>query len=992
MYLNCKTYYSFKYGTWETAELVTAAADHGLASLALTNINNTCDAWYFVKQCRGAGIRPVLGVEIRNGNRFCYILLARNNDGFFRINRFLSRHLEEKKPFPDRPLLAEDIFIIYPFGYDPALLAANEFIGVQPTEINKLFTIPVHLYAAKYVIRQPVTVQDRSHYELHKLLRAIDLNVLVTMVQPEDLARPHEFFVAPARLVAKFGRYAFMATNTLRLLEDCTIDIEYGTDKTKQVYTSSPEDDRRLLEKLAHDGLLRRYGPKNTEARKRVAGELAVINNLKFNAYYLITWDLVRQAKSRGFFHVGRGSGANSIVAYCLQITEVDPIALNLYFERFLNQFRTSPPDFDIDFSWKDRDEMIDYVFRRYGAEHVSLLGAFATFRRDAAIRELGKVFGLPKSEIDRLQWLKQPEDDIQATILRNAALILGFPQHMSIHAGGMLISEKPVHQYTATVMPPKGFATSQVDMHTAEDIGLYKLDILSQRGLGHIREAVDLVQQKRGVAIDIQQVSRFQRDEAINGNLRKGNTIGCFYIESPAMRQLLAKLDCHDYPTLVAASSIIRPGVSQSGMMEQYIFRHHNPEKFSYIHPRMKEILEETHGIMIYQEDVIKVGHEFGGLDKGQCDRLRKGMSGKSRGIDPFTELEPLFYANCRGKNYSEQVIAEVWRQMKSFAGYAFSKAHSASFAVESYQSLFLKTYYPVEFMVAVMNNNGGFYSKEVYYQELLKTTATVLAPCINHSDILTNITGNTVHLGLCLVDGLNTGFMEQVTEHRRLKGPYASLPEFIDRLQPEIAQLNLLIRINAFRFTGKNKKELMWEANFLQKHSRGTTMPALFNPAPVTFILPQLQQSPLDDALDEVELLHFPLRNPFDIAADRPDRYMSVSDMAGREGQVITVMGYLVTVKESRTRHGDQMIFGTFYDHHMYWLDTLHWPAVLKSYPVTGRGFYALTGKVTIHYGKLTLEIISSQKLGIVDRSDRINELFIKDRSYLEHIRLVA
>jgi len=993
MYLNCKTYFSFKYGTFETGELVKAAAEKNVSAIALTNINNTCDAWYFVKKCREQQIKPVLGAEIRNGNNFLYLLLARNNEGFLHINHFLSEHLQQKIDFPVAPVLNKNVFVIYPLEKNVHDLQEQEFIGVQPTEVNKLFMQPVQQYAGKYVIRQPVTVQDRKRYELHKLLRAMDCNLLETQVTKQDMAAQHEFFVSPARLFEKFSRYPFIAANTMRLLESCSVDMEFGKDKTRKIYTASMEDDRRLLEKLALDGLKKRYGIKNKEAVSRVASELKVIDTMEFNAYYLITWDLIRQAKSRGFFHVGRGSGANSIVAYCLEITEVDPIALNLYFERFLNQFRSSPPDFDIDFSWKDRDEMIDYVFRRYGAQHVSLLGSFSTFRYDAATRELGKVFGLPKAEIDRLQWLREPEDNVHEKILRNAALIQGFPHHMSIHAGGMLISELPVHQYTATEMPPKGFATSQIDMHTAEDIGLFKLDILSQRGLGHIKEAVELVLKNKQLTINIQDVESFQKDPRINENLRIGNSIGCFYIESPAMRQLLYKLDCHDYATLVAASSIIRPGVSQSGMMEQYIFRHHNPDKFTYIHTAMEEILSETHGIMIYQEDVIKVGHEFGGLDKGQCDRLRKGMSGKSRGIDPFTELEPQFYTNCRAKGFSEQVILEVWRQMKSFAGYSFSKAHSASFAVESYQSLFLKTYYPMEFMVAVMNNNGGFYGKEVYYQELLQTGAIVLSPCINNSDILTNIKDTTVHLGLYMIDGLNSEFMEAITEERKRHGLYKNLVDFIERLHPDISQLNLLIRINAFRCTGKNKKELMWEANFLQKKNKGRVdMPMLFKEAPVKFFLPQLIQAPLDDALDEVELLHFPLRNPFELAADNPSQFITVDQFSAHIGKEVTVMGYLVTVKQSTTKHGDQMIFGTFYDHKIQWLDTIHWPGVLKNNPVSGRGFYALTGKLMVSYGKYNLEITSSRKLGILDRTDKINELFYKDRTYLEHVRLVA
>src|SRR5690606_29844093 len=283
------------------------------------------------------------------------------------------------------------------------------------------------------------------------------------------------------------------------------------------------------------------------------------------------------------------------------------------------------------------------------------------------------------------------------------------FPNHLSIHPGGMLISEKPIYCYTAVEMPPKGFSTAQIDMFIAENIGLYKLDILSQRGLGHIRDCIDIVRENCNVHIDIHQVEKFKTNKKIAAQTKKADTIGCFYIESPAMRQLLNKLSCDNYITLVAASSIIRPGVAQSRMMREYIYRFHNPGKFEYLHPKMKELLEETYGVMVYQEDVIKIAHHFAGLDMGEADILRRAMSGKYRGRNEFEAIRLKFFENCNAEGYPPAITAEVWRQIESFGGYSFSKAHSASFAVESYQSLYLKTYFPIECMVAVINNFGG-------------------------------------------------------------------------------------------------------------------------------------------------------------------------------------------------------------------------------------------------------------------------------------------
>ncbi|WP_234364041.1 PHP domain-containing protein [Lunatibacter salilacus] len=673
MFLNCKTWFSYRYGTFSIRELVDTAAEMGLSSLALTNINSTADLWDFVDFCREKGIKPIAGAEIRNGDEFFYLLLAKNDRGLLEINRFLSNHLREDLAFPERPDCLPDVFIVYPVGkVAPEALAENEFIGLTVGDLKRLKEQEVKDFSTKWLIRHPVTFQNTTYFNVHRLLRAIGKNTLISKLGENDFASPGEMFLPEAELMAAFRHFPGIITNTLRLIDQCGIQMELYSDKNKKHFSASKEDDRILLEKLAFDGLEYRYGS-NATARQRVVRELKIINELNFNAYFLIVWDVIRYAQNRGFYYVGRGSGANSIVAYCLKITDVDPIKLDLYFERFLNPHRTSPPDFDIDFSWKDRDEVIDYIFKRYGRDHVSLLGMYSTFQRRAVIRELGKVFGLPKEEIDKLVRGKDQtmnEDKIQRTILKYGQLLENFPNHHNIHPGGMLISEKPIYQYTVNEMPPKGFCTAQIDMFLAEKIGLFKLDILSQRGLGHIKEAVRLVKRNRGIDVDIHRVDEFMADPKVAAQIRRADTIGCFYIESPAMRQLLSKLKCDDYLTLVAASSIIRPGVSQSGMMKQYIERFHDPEKIVYLHPKMKELLEETYGVMVYQEDVIKVAHHFAGMDMGEADILRRAMSGKYRGHDKFNEIKEKFFANCKELGHEDTVSAEVWRQIESFWG----------------------------------------------------------------------------------------------------------------------------------------------------------------------------------------------------------------------------------------------------------------------------------------------------------------------------------
>jgi DNA polymerase-3 subunit alpha len=490
-------------------------------------------------------------------------------------------------------------------------------------------------------------------------------------------------------------------------------------------------------------------------------------------------------------------------------------------------------------------------------------------------LRELGKVFGLPKADIDKMVDAPHDFGDTQTMgwINRYGSLMKDMPNYVSIHAGGIVISEESIYRYTALNMPPKGFPTTQFDMYVAEEIGFAKFDILSQRGLGHIKDAVDIIYKNRGVHVDVHAVQRFKKDPRIAAQLRSAETLGCFYIESPGMRQLLSKLRCNDYLTLVAASSIIRPGVAKSGMMKEYIYRFHNPEGFSYIHPAMEPLLKETYGVMVYQEDVIKVAHHFAGLSLAESDVLRRGMSGKFRSKAEFQKIKDKFFDNCHEKGYPEETTREVWRQIESFSGYSFSKAHSASFAVESYQSLFLKAYYPKEFMVAVINNFGGFYRTEVYIHEARRCGAEVQPPCVNHSDVLTTIKKDTLYLGFVHLKSLEGNLARNLVEERDRGGRYRNLQNLLKRVKMGPEQAIILVRIGALRFTGQSKKELLWEVH-IHFHGKNKPIPVtaeLFAAEEETgcseaMAMPELAPDHyLEDAYDQIELLGFPLVSPF-------------------------------------------------------------------------------------------------------------------------------
>lgn len=970
MYLNNHTYYSLRYGTLSPEQLVELAAKQGLKKLVLTDINNTSGLYDFVQACEKNNIKALAGIEFRKNNKLLYIGIARSNYGFHELCAFLSNINVFNNELPERAPALNQTFFIYPWPNSFSSLRDDEFIGVYPWLINKFLAKTVNLNQDKFVALMPVVIQDDEDFLTHKLLRAIDENTLLSKLEENQICHPQSYFIPRKQLIKYFERAVFLLHNAQKLIDSCDFSPDFKSLKNRKTFTRSSSDDKILLEKLAREGLTYRYGNKNKEALKRLNNELEVIFNLGFAPYFLITWDIIRYAESRGFDHVGRGSGANSVVAYCLNITDVDPIELNLYFERFINSKRSSPPDFDIDFSWDQRDEVIDYVFKRYGYQHVAQLAVYSTFKDKSIIRELAKVFGLPPDEIDALVFdrkLRKENTELGLLVYEQGQKIADFPNYLSIHAGGIVISEEPITCYSALDMPPKGFPITHFDMHVAEAMGYHKFDILSQRGLGHIKEAVEIISENQGKRIDIHKTEKFKKDQKVLDQLESGNCIGCFYIESPAMRGLLKKLRCRDYITLVAASSIIRPGVAKSGMMKEYIKRFHAPERIPYIHPVFEEQLKETYGVMVYQEDVLKILHHFADLDLTDADVLRRMMSGKSRNKVELERIKQNFFNNCRAKKYKEEVIHEVWRQIESFGGYSFAKGHSASYAVESFQSLYLKTYYPKEFMVAVINNFGGFYNTELYVHEARMCGAQILAPCVNNSNYTTCISGDNIYIGFIHVRDLERNIAQAIENERNLNGAYLDLDDFVKRIPIKKEQLILLIRIGAFRFTQISRKELLWQKNAVLSNQQGVPYSnlMLIHENAHHYQLPNLEEFEFEEAFEQIELLGFPLCSPFDLLQTKHRGDVMAKDLPKFVNKEIRMMGYYVCRKDVKTIKGEIMNFGTFVDVEGNFFDTVHFPPSLKKYPFAGKGIYLFRGKVVEEFGFCSLEVSQMARL---------------------------
>lgn len=974
MLLNCHTYYSYKFGTLSIEEMLDAAYQSGHRCIALTDINSTSAVVNFIRMAPDKGIKPVVGIDFRNGAEQKYVGVARNNAGYRELNEHLNAHSHHGIPFESYAPAFQHAYIIYPRGtVDPKRLRENEFLGVSTRTVSRLFRANHKEEQHKWVYLQSASFTTKQGFNLHRLLRAIDNNELLSRLPVSEQGNAGDTFRTPDELRFVFEQYPSILINTQRILDDCSISMSFGVSQNKKTLYGVAED-LEVMRNECIKGLEYRYG-KNPPQKvlDRMETEMKVIVQMNFCAYFLINWDMVNYARDKGYFYIGRGSGANSLVAYLMRITDVDPIELDLYFERFINPHRSSPPDFDIDFSWTDREDVTRYLFEKYSWKNTALVGAYSGFQFRSASRELGKVFGLPEHEIRSIQEgiMPDPGDHLGSLTWRYSALLTknDFPSHLTVHSSGIIISEQPISCFTATMVPPKGLPTVHFSMLESEDIGLHKFDVLGQRGLAKIKDAVQLIKDNQNKEVDIHDIPRFKTDTKVQHLLREGKAIGCFYVESPAMRMLLTKLKAYDYVGLVAASSIIRPGVAKSGMMREYILRFQEKERRDKARadlPELYDILAETYGVMVYQEDVLKVAHIFGGLTLAEADILRRGMNWKYKMRAEFASVSQRFFDNCMQKGHKPQVIQAIWAQIESFANFAFAKGHSASYAVESFQALFLKAHYPLEYLVATTNNGGGFYSVELYIHEIRMHGGEVEAPCVNTSVKPNSISGYTVHMGLGTIAQLEDHLVAEILHERAANGPYLSLRDFIERIPITLDQILPLIRIGAFRFTGIEVKNLLWEAHLqLNKSRKRTLLPTLFSQETKKITIPKLAVHPLEDSYAQMELLGFPLQEPASLLKEPLGPELLAGHLPFKQNEMISIVGYLIHRKRTDTSSGQRMYFGTWLDLAGEWLDTVHFPPVAAAYPFTGPGCYRIVGRVMEEFGFICIEVESMIRL---------------------------
>ncbi len=849
VHLHVRTPYSFYEGAGRIEELVNTAKNLGQTAIAFTDRNRTSGLVRGYKAAKEAGMRPVLGLLLDDPRDASYSIIAwaKNIEGYGILGRLAAeRQLNPEFTLESAVDILDDSVIV---AAKEEHLLSKMFSHLPPGSVYGELSFPGDDKVKKYarrtyeycrktgiplVVTGDIAYATKEQESVSRLLRAIgDHQVLLRTSKHSDKikSRPLD---DKGELLYAYRNLPEVFQNSRLIAEQCDVDLRLGELKFPEPQLAEGTTSFMELRRRSEEGLRRRYGdPPPLNARERLAYELGVMDHLGFSGYMVVVHDIALEAWRRGVRTLGRGSAANSIVCYSLGLTDICPLKYDLYFERFLNPERKSPPDIDLDFSWRDRDEILRYVFDHFGEDHVGLICTTVTFGARAALHEAALARGIPEDEITRITkripWfthgktigeIHQEAPELAGlpldrepwkSISEDADQLIGFPRHLSIHAGGVVISPEPITNWTGLEMAAKGFVVTQYDMYSTEDLGLVKIDLLSQRALGVLKDACQNIEQNSGEKPPLDDIEDLFLDSKTWEMIRTGNSMGCFYVESPGMRALLKKLDCDNYELLVAASSVIRPGVSESGMMQQYVECVRDPSKAFYLHPKMRDLLGETYGVMIYQEDVLKVAHHIAGIPLGRADTLRRAMSGKGRSPEAMARLEREFLAGCRKNRVKEDIAQEIWRQVVSFAGYAFCKAHSASFAVLSVQIAYLRAHYPAEFIAAVLSNGGGFYSQAAYVEEARRMGLEVILPHVNQSDIEYEGEGKCVRTGLRAVGMLRDETPERIIEDRKNHGEFTSLGNFIQRIKPARDEIEGLITCGAFDGFAANRPTLM-------------------------------------------------------------------------------------------------------------------------------------------------------------------------------------
>ncbi len=986
------SYYSLMWGTRSPAKICAVARRLGYRKLALTDTDNLYGLWPFLSACRQEGLTPIVGAELTDpASDQRAVCLVKNDTGYRNLCRLITRRrFAGQDPFDFETAVADLAGGLVVLTRNADLMQSWHTAGV--TVVGNAQGRPdgpaLRLRQTARQLGLTVAATPGSFFlepgdaKVHYLLRAIDRNTTFSRLATVETA-PTDAWLAPPSV---YDRLFAMWPDTIRATHEIAERLTFTGPRSHMVLPpwldARGETTERLLRQAAYTGARRRYGDDLPEpVVDRLEHELRIIRQMGFPSYFLVVQDIVVRSPRI----CGRGSGAASLVAYCMGITNVCPIKHNLYFERFLNPGRQDPPDIDVDFAWDERDGVIDSVLNQY-AGHAAMVCNHVAFRPRMAIRETAKVYGLTDREIGQVSrrlpwfWKAAGEDDDLLTrlrelpelsridfpepwpeIIRLAQRIIGLPRHISVHPGGVVITPNPVDEYVPIEPAPKGVPIIQWEKDATETAGLVKIDLLGNRSLGVIRDAVANVR-KNGIGFDEHKWEP-EDDQATQRTVAAGQTMGCFYIESPATRLLQQKSNVGDFEHIVIHSSIIRPAANT--FIREYI-RRLRGGPWEPIHPLLTDVLDETYGIMVYQEDVSKTAMAVAGFDHVEADGLRKILSKKDK-ARRLADYRQRFFAGARAHGVKDAKIEEIWEMMMSFAGYSFCKPHSASFARVSFQAAYLKTHHPAEFMAAVISNQGGFYSTFAYVSEARRMGLSIRPPDVNRADIRWQGCGSAVRVGLLSVADVGTATQQRIVASRK-GAPYRSLADFLKRVRPEVPEARRLIHAGAFDalHPQASRASLMWELAAWQQRRRDRSKPPdLFGG--LTAAAAQRPSLPPDNARDrrrrEYAALGFLCdHHPMTLFKEplRKCGVVKAVDLKKFAGRRVRVAGLLITSKVVSTKHGDPMEFLTFEDETGL-VETTFFPQAYRRFcaMLDRHRPYILTGKVDEDFGAVTLTV---------------------------------
>ena len=938
IHLHGHSHYSFLRGVVPPEEMIAAAVAQKMPAVALTDTNGLYAAVPFYQAAIAAGIKPIVGVTIdaefrisqfaarhpknenRNPQSVAMLLLAEDMEGYSNLCALVTlRHLgttelgrskssgsdSSSGPHSDegdgRPVTLEDLAayskgvialcplptpmhgaVISNFARLKEIFGGRLWIEVQhlspgdgrmlreAERIGRELGVPLVATNNVYFLRP----EEHLH---HRAVNAIRTGSLLTTVAAPDITTGEAWFKPAAEMQKLFPDHPELLRATLEIAERCNLNLALHKTIFPEFPVPEGESAFSYLWKLCFAGAQRRYRPLRPEVLSRLTHELGVIEKLHLAPYFLLVWEIVEEAKRRGIPAVARGSAASSMVTYCLGISCVCPLRWGLYFERFLNEQRGDCPDIDIDICGARRDELLDYVYERWGEEHVAMIGSFVTMHARLAIREIAKVFGVPPGEVNHftkrlphrpvreiLQAIRDlPEcrtlpvnDEPWKTILQVALRLDDAPRHMGIHPCGTVISAQPLTRLTPLERATKGIVVTQPDMNAIEALGLIKMDLLGQRGFTTMSLALDNIEKKTEEGEEIKEVKEKstaksgcataanvapdgvtpcpkpreidfdaipENDPATCDVIAAGRTMGVFQIESPAMRGLLQAQKARTLEEMAAALALIRPGAAEYGSKELFLKRLRGQEPVVYAHPALEKILGDTLGVCIFQEQVMQIAQAIGDMRLAEADLVRRSAA-KYSGQRDRERLRGKFLKAAELMGLSGPEREETWRMVEKFAGFGFCKAHAATYADISYRMAYLKTHHPAEFLAAMCSAGAGFYHVSAYVEEAKRWGIEARLPSINHSrmEYTAEARANgrrALRVGLMQVKGLRVETMTAIVRAREEGGTFRSLEDFLRRMPVECDEIEALIKCGAFdEVCGMTRPEMLWRWNLLQ------------------------------------------------------------------------------------------------------------------------------------------------------------------------------